>query len=137
VDHDEHPVGRAGNRGAAPPRRLVAAAAGTAVAAYAWWAVALPPFSLAASLAVLLAGGVAVVAGARRRAAPPLPWRGVAPWVGMAAATGALQLVSYLQHPRTDHPTLSSLANAALDSQPARAVAFVGWLAAAVGLARQ
>ena len=47
---------------------------------------------------------------------------------------GLWQLAAYLQHPRDEHPTLSSLANALLDSQPARAAAFVLWILAAVEL---
>jgi hypothetical protein len=34
----------------------------------------------------------------------------VAPWVGLAAVLGTMQLASYLQHPRADHPTLVVLA---------------------------
>jgi hypothetical protein len=62
---------------------------------------------------------------------------GVASWVVLALVAGAWQLASYLQHPRTDHPTLSSLTNALLDSHVTRAAAFVLWLVAARGLARR
>lgn len=107
--------------------------------AYAWWAVARPPFSSSATLAVLTAGAVAVVLGARDRRGPGPPVRAttVARWALLAGALGAWQLVAYLQQPRDDHPTLSSLTNAFLDSHPARAVAFVLWLAAARELARR
>ncbi len=138
MDHDEHLGARAGDRSTAAPGRLPVAASAIVVAAYAWWAVGLPPFSRGATLAVLLAGGMAAAAGARsRRPAAPLPWRRMAPWAGLAVALGAVQLVSYLQQPRADHPTLSSLTNAALDTQTARALAFVVWLAATVALARR
>ncbi|MBN2622549.1 MAG: hypothetical protein JXA83_04230, partial [Acidimicrobiales bacterium] len=63
--------------------------------------------------------------------------RGLAAWVVVVATGAALQLSAYLQHPRDDHPTLSSLTNALLDSHPARAAAFVVWLAATVELARR
>ena len=63
--------------------------------------------------------------------------RGVAVWLVLAVALGAWQLASYLQSPRDEHPTLSSLTNAALDSHPARAAAFVAWLAGAAWLARR
>lgn len=123
--------------GAAARRAAVAAGA----CAYGWWAVGLPPFSWGASLAVLAAGAAAVVAGGRQRprrpAGRPVDVRRVAPWLVLLAAAATLQLWSYLQHPRADHPTISSLTNALLDSHPARAAAFVGWLAATVALARR
>ena len=109
------------------------------VGAYAWWAVALAPFSRAATVAVLLAGGAAAAAGVRGRRSPRPreDGRRVVAWAVLAAAVAALQLAAYLQQPRVDHPTISSLTNALLDSHPARAVAFVLWLAATVELARR
>ncbi len=62
---------------------------------------------------------------------------GIATWAALAATAGAWQLAAYLQHPRADHPTLSSLANEVLDSHLARAAAFVVWIAAVRGLARR
>jgi hypothetical protein len=53
------------------------------------------------------------------------------------AALAAVQLSAYVQHPREDHPTLSSLTNAVLDSRPARTAALVAWLVAARGLGRR
>jgi hypothetical protein len=111
------------------------------LAAYAWWAVGLAPFSGRATTAVVLGGAAAMAVGARQRRRARSPsahdMAGVATWAALAAAAGAWQLAAYLQHPRTDHPTLSSIANAALDSHLARAVAFVVWIAAATGLARR
>lgn len=49
----------------------------------------------------------------------------------------AWEMAAYLQHPRANHPTLSSLANAALDSYPARTAAFVLWLLGAAMLGRR
>ena len=63
--------------------------------------------------------------------------RQAAPWIALAVAATTLQLASYLQQPRRDHPTLSSLTNALLDSHPARAAAFACWLALAAVLARR
>jgi hypothetical protein len=122
-----------------PAHALAASAAVAAVALYAWWAVGLTPFSGTASVAVVLAGGAAVGVGAwsgRPGAARP-PRGRVAPWLVVIAALAAVQLSAYLQHPREDHPTLSSLTNALLDSHPARAAALVAWLVAARGLARR
>lgn len=130
--------GATGSRGTAGRLGLVGVGA-AAVAGYAWWAVGLTSFSVEASIAVLAAGGAAALVGTRRRRTAPVSgdaW-GLVAW-GVVVATGAaLQLSAYLQHPREDHPTLSSLTNALLDSHPARAAAFVVWLAATVELARR
>jgi hypothetical protein len=116
--------------------RLVGA---VAAGAYAWWAVSRPAFSASATGAVLVAGVAAVAAGARTRRPrrPVAAVRGWGAWAAVAAGTALWQLGAYLQHPREDHPTLSSLANGLLDSHPARAAAFVLWLAGAVHLARR
>jgi uncharacterized membrane protein len=134
--------------GARARDRVMAAGAAAAlcVAAYAWWAVGLAPFSAAATTAVVLAGTASVAVGARerRRRAPlrpsavdPADKPGAARWAVLAAVAGAWQLAAYLQQPRDDHPTASSMANGVLDSHPARAVAFVVWIAAARELARR
>ena len=121
-------------------RRAVAwVASALAVTAYAWWAVGLPAFSTGATVAVAGAGAVAMVAGSRakRRVRRPGGAGRVVPWFALAGLLAAVQLIAYAQQPRDEHPTLSSLTNAALDSHAARAVAFVAWLAAAVELARR
>ena len=109
-----------------------------AVTAYGWWAVGLPAFSAVATVAVVGAGGLAMVVGARARRAggPPATGR-TGPWFALAGVLACVQVIAYVQQPRAEHPTLSSLANAALDTHAARAVAFLGWLAAAVELARR
>lgn len=106
---------------------------------YGWWAVSLPPFSATATAAVLLAGGVALVSGAYqpRRQRPEIEVRGAAAWAVLVVLGGLWQVAAYLQHPRDEHPTLSSLANGLLDSQPARAAAFALWIVAAVRLSRR
>jgi hypothetical protein len=118
--------------------RLVAA---VCLAAYAWWVVALAPFSWGATAAVVLAGAAAMAVGARERRGRPSAGEGatggMATWAALAAAAGAWQLAAYLQHPRADHPTVSSLTSEVLDSHLARAVAFVVWIVAARGLARR
>ena len=74
---------------------------------------------------------------------PPRPAvRGVsapdlAPWGVAVAALVAWQLAAWASEPRSDHPTLSSLANAALDPRPVRAIAVVAWLAGAAWLGRR
>lgn len=109
------------------------------VLAYAWWVVSLQPFSGRATAAVLLSAVAGSAAGRARRR----PQRrsasttGVGAWAGLAAVAVAWEVLAFVQNPRADHPTLSSLTNAALDSQPARAAAFVLWLLAMVELARR
>ena len=60
-----------------------------------------------------------------------------AAWAALAAAASLWELAAYLQQPRGDHPTLSSLTNALLDSHPARTAAFVVWILVTVRLARR
>ena len=111
-----------------------------AAAAYAWWATALRPFTWPAYAAVGVSGVIAIVLGTRRRAAS-LPStravRGIWVWGVLWALLAGWELAAYLQHPRADHPTLSSLAEPLLDSHPLRAVAFLAWLAIATDLARR
>lgn len=121
----------------------MAGAAGLAVAlAYGAWAVSLQPFSGVATVAVVAGGCIAMVAGAITGRSPAHPaaalgMRDVAPWAAMVGAVAGWQLAAYLQEPRDDHPTLSSLANAVLDPSPARALACALWLVGAWALARQ
>ncbi len=121
--------------------RVSAATAGIAVLlGYAWWAVARPPFSGSATAAVLAAGFIAAAVGARRSRRPTwtvVEARRAWPWLLVLAAGALWQLAAYLQHPRDQHPTLSSLANGLLDSQPARAAALVLWVLATMELARR
>jgi hypothetical protein len=58
-------------------------------------------------------------------------------WAVLAGAAGLWQLQAFLQHPRSQHPTVSSLTNDLLQSSPSRALAMLVWLAAGVWLARR
>jgi hypothetical protein len=148
VQHDDRDGENAGDldregpvRDSAPDRgRAVRLLAAVLLAGYAWWAVGLAPFSGRATAAVVLGGAAAMAVGARerpRRSPRAGDMAGIATWAALAAIAGAWQLAAYLQHPRADHPTLSSLANEVLDSHLARALAFIVWIAAARGLARR
>lgn len=55
----------------------------------------------------------------------------------LAALAGLWELQAFVQHPRREHPTLSSLSNDLLASPTARAFALLVWLAAGVWLARR
>jgi hypothetical protein len=142
-------------------RLLVAVVIGLGL--HAWWVTELRPFTWP-SLAAVVGSGLAAVALAwRHRVGPPrrgaspagpgsvpgrpepvparLPqpetWRaGVVAWWGLIALLGLWELAAYLQHPRTDHPTLSSLLDSLLADQPLRAAAFAAWLVGTYRLAR-
>lgn len=120
-------------------RPAVHAAGAAGVFAYAWWATGRSPFTTTATLAVVGAGVVAMVVGqARRPQNESRPARaGAVRWVVLLVALAVWQLLAYAQHPRPEHPTLSSLTNAALESHTGRALAFTAWLVAGSRLARR
>lgn len=115
-----------------------------ALAAYAWWATSLRPFTDPA-LAVTLATGLVVILAGRRAGRPPgavlsPPDRdraGLAGWALLFLALAAWELAAFLQLPRSEHPTLSSLANSVFDSHLVRAAAFSLWILAGFGIARR
>jgi hypothetical protein len=120
-------------------RFTTALAVTAALVAYAWWATGLAPFAATTTVAVVGAGVVAMTVGAREhcRAVPPLSTSDAVVWTVLLGTLAAWQLAAYFQQPRSQHPTLSSLANTVLDTHPARTVAFVAWLAGAACLARR
>jgi len=121
-------------------RQLVAL---VAVAVYAWWAVGLTPYTTGSAVAVVGAGVTAMVARRQPQRPPPPPppppepKRGTGAWLALAGVTAAWQLASFVQSPRDDHPTISSITNGLLDDHPTRAAAFTLWLLAARSLARR
>ncbi len=122
------------------PRNVVLAMGGAGAGAYAWWATGLRPFAGTTTVAVVGAGVAAMVVGrrcGRRRPVVRPRAAGVIGWALLLGALAGWQLVAYLQHPRPEHPTLSSLADAVLDTHPLRALAFVAWLLGAARLARR
>jgi hypothetical protein len=108
---------------------------------YAWVATGLRPFTLPALVSTLGGGLVAIVVGGRLPRRPAIAGRAVTAggwmWFALAAAVGVWELQSFLQHPRSQHPTLSSLTNSLLESHASRMVALLGWLAGSVWLARR
>jgi hypothetical protein len=116
------------------------AVAVVAAAGYAWWATGLRPFTWPSLVAVGAAGVVAFAVGSRRRDASGPCTRAVSGawiWGVPLVLLAAWELAAYLQQPRADHPTLSSLADQALDGHPVRALAFLAWAAVAADLARR
>jgi hypothetical protein len=120
-------------------RPAVRAAGAVGVFAYAWWATGRSPFTTAATLAVVGGGLAAMAVGqARRPQNESRPARaGAVHWVVILVALALWQLSAYVQQPRSEHPTLSSLSNAALENHTGRALAFTAWLAAAARLTRR
>ena len=112
-----------------------------AVAGYAWVATGFRPFTLPALAATLVGGFAAMAVGGRLPPAPAPtrtgPGGGAWVWVVLAGAAGLWQLQAFVQHPRSEHPTISSLTNDLLQSHPSRAAAMVLWLVAGVWLARR
>jgi hypothetical protein len=109
-----------------------------ALLAFAWWATGLRPFT-GFAYAVVVGSGVAAMLWGRRRPRPPVrPWPagGLLVWAGLVLVLAAWQVAAFVQHPRFQHPTLSSLANVALEPRAVRAVAVAVWLVAAARLAR-
>jgi len=58
-------------------------------------------------------------------------------WGLLAALIGTWELQAFVQHPRDEHPTLSSLSNELLTTTTSRAIAMLAWLALGVWLARR
>jgi hypothetical protein len=116
------------------PRRALGLAA---LVGYGWWATSLRPFSAVATAAVVGAGAGAVAWGTAHRPAVPAPVArgGLVRWVLLATILAAWQLVAYVQGPRSDHPTLSSIANAALEPHFVRALTCAAWLVLGARLA--
>jgi hypothetical protein len=119
-------------------RRSVGALALPALG-YAWLTAGLRPFTLPALAATLGGGLIAIMVGTRL---PPTTGGsatagGRLPWAALAGAIALWELQSFLQHPRHQHPTVSSLTNSLLQSQPSRMVALLAWLAVGVWLARR
>lgn len=132
-------------RGMNASARLWLVAPATAVgAAFAWWASTRPPFTFQAHASVFAAAGTLWMVAAR--AGPPVAARGNAPasiaaagllgWGALVAGAVGFELFNYFQHPRADHPTMSSLINE-VDVAALRPALFLGWLALGWHLARR
>lgn len=123
-----------------PLRHPSAIPIAAAAVAYAWWTAGLAPFTWPALVAVEAAGIAAMITGTHRRR----PYRscdhkagGTWIWAMLFVLLAGWELAAYVQHPRSDHPTLSSLLDQALDWRPARAGALLVWLAVGADLARR
>jgi hypothetical protein len=94
------------------------------------------------ALIVTAAGAVSVVivalrAPRSRRVGRGRPRGGYAAWAVVAAAGLGWQLAAYFQSPRAEHPTISSMLDAADAHDPLRAAVFLGWIVLGLELARR
>jgi hypothetical protein len=111
---------------------VIAAALG-----YSWVASGLRafthPMAVAVSIPLVLAGIVLIRSSRRLDAAAAAgdtaPRRGTWVWVTLIVLLLAWELISFRLSPRVDHPTLSSIADAAMSTHPGRFIVFVAWLA--------
>jgi len=112
-------------------------------AAYGWWMTSLPSFSNIGLFAVLLIGVAVIALGARVRAARPAGGvhtpgerhARIAVWSGLVAAIGVWELVALFNHPRHDHPTISSITDPMQQYHAVRWLFFGAWLALGWALA--
>jgi hypothetical protein len=110
---------------------------------YAWWATSFRPFTSATLTATFLGGLGALAVGSVLEPVPlgrpgvPERNRGRAAWLVLFLAAAGWELAAFLQHPRSEHPTLSFLANQVLGDHPIRTLAMAVWLAIGVRIARR
>ena len=115
-------------------------AAAGATGAYAWWTAGLRPYTWPALMAVAAAGIATIVLGTRRRRpSDPRAYdaRGAVIWGIVFAVLVGWELAAYFQQPRADHPTLSALVDPVINWRPARALAFLSWIALGADLSRR
>jgi hypothetical protein len=116
-------------------------ATGLAVlAAYGWWFTDRLPFSGGALLAMFgAAAGLIVLSSVHRSSAqhhgrdeatlraPALRWSVIA-WSATMTALTAWELLALFSHPRSDHPTISSLLETAMENHVPRFGVYLLWL---------
>jgi hypothetical protein len=111
-------------------------AAVVVAAVYSWGAAGIRPFTAPMDAAVGVPAALMAVLGwqlwsRRRRSAPgvaaPSRREGV-PWAVLIGLLAVLEGVDYLSSPRAAHPTLSSIADGAMNTHAGRAVLIAAWL---------
>ncbi|HLJ09232.1 MAG TPA: hypothetical protein VKX24_11900 [Acidimicrobiia bacterium] len=115
-------------------RPALVAAATVAAAGLSAWAALTDPFTAGADTVTAIAialGAAAAVAGWRTMTAPVLATEGRAlwPWAALIGLVVAWELVSFFLGPRVDHPTISSLYDAATHGARAvKGLLFFAWM---------
>lgn len=129
------------NRTGRPRLRRAGWAALPAAAAFAWAATSLRPFTSPALAVTLLTGACILAIGTRLRPAERggtvLGVKTAWGWLALFLALAAWEWAAFVQLPRADNPTLSSLANDVFDSHLIRTAAFLLWMATGFGIARR
>ena len=86
-------------------------------------------------------GGLAIFFVAWRRVGSPVrepaSRAGALTWTLWLAAVAGWELWALSMHPRSSHPTISSLLDGIVDTYPGRSVALLAWLALGWWLARR
>ena len=85
-------------------------------------------------------GGLVVILVGRRLSAPVASRevvRGAWVWLTLGVSVAVWELQAFFQHPRSAHPTISSLTNNLMQNHGSRTGAMLVWLAAGVWLARR
>ncbi len=100
---------------------------------YSWWAAQLPAFSLVAHVAVFGAAFAVLVLGTRfdrhgTERHSRITAATLLAWAVLVVAVVGFELFNFFQHPREDHPTMSSLINE-VDVLPVRRAMYLAWLA--------
>lgn len=101
----------------------------------------LPSFSLSANLYVLMTGGALVWLGVThrvpRREAPRALGLRTLWWLVPVLVFAAIEIVNFALGSTNDHPTLSLLADPALDDELIRSAVYFAWLTAFWGLIKR
>jgi hypothetical protein len=122
--------------GALPRSRLIVVVVVAVIGAYCWFAADLRPFTIPIGVAVAVpAVGVAALTwrrfGTRNSTAADTKASrraDAAPWFVLFGLLTVFEMAAYLSSPRRDHPTLSSMADALMNTHPGRAALFALWL---------
>jgi uncharacterized membrane protein YfcA len=113
---------------------------------YSWIASGLRAFTHPEAVAVsipLVIAGIAILRSRRRldadraTARTEVTPRGTWVWVTLLTVLLVWELISFRLSPRVDHPTLSSIADAAMSTHPGRFAVFAAWLATGYWLFRR
>jgi hypothetical protein len=100
-----------------------------------------PSFSVSANLYVLMTGGALVWLGVTgrvpRQTAARALGAGSAWWLVPVLVFAAVELVNFALGSTHDHPTLSLLADPALEDKLVRSAVYFGWLTAFWGLIKR
>jgi hypothetical protein len=105
------------------------------VVGYCWFAADLRPFTIPTDVAVAVPSVVMAALvwgrpGSRTSSAADteaVRRRDAAPWAILFGLLTAFEVAAYFSSPRRDHPTLSSMADALMNTHPGRAALFGLW----------